>query len=633
MHVSWKALMTGVALLCAAASHSAEFLDPDQAFVVSEPQVNSARELAVDWRIAPGYKLYRSSISVVSNDSGRPLGALVLPPSESVYDVGRQQQVEVYHDRLHATAALPKGQSGLAVTVTYQGCAEDGLCYPPQAKHFTVRLSQPTPSDALSSAQTPSTKARASDAGTTGVTAAASASQAATAGMEPLQPPSALASADDSLSVQRVLASGSWWRIGLAFFVFGLLLSFTPCVLPMVPILSSIIVGQNGVSRSRGFVLALAYSLGMALVYTGLGIAAGLLGEGLNAFMQQPWVLISFSLLLALMALSMFDVYQLQLPSRWQGGVQSASNRFQGGRLLSVFAMGALSALIVGPCVAAPLAGALLYISQSRDVWLGGFALFVMAMGMSVPLLLMGLSAGSLLPRAGAWMTQVKTVFGFMLLGVALWMLNPLMLGAARLWAWGSLLLLAAMFTPLFAVHTQDFAHRLGRAVGSVLLLVGGGLLVGAMQGHDRLLTPLQSTGQPEVQLGSAQAASAPVPLFERMRSGPALDAVLAQPGGPLLLDFYADWCTSCLEWEHTTFADARVIQSMQRWRRVQVDVTDNTEADRALLKRFHLFGPPGMVFVDARGNPLVNATLQGYLAPHEFINVLADRLKQVQIH
>ena len=325
------------------------------------------------------------------------------------YDENFGKEMETYANAL--ALQLPwQGRTGGTLTVGYQGCADAGLCYPPVERRYRIDPAQP---------------------GTLTELPMAAASDVAE---------------DDTSLAQRTLQSGSAWRIGVAFLAFGLLLSFTPCVLPMVPILSSIIVGQAQVTRKRGLLLAAAYSLGMALVYTSLGVAAGLAGEGLAGALQKPWVLLTFGALLVALALSMFDVYQLQLPSALQTRLSNASGNLSGGRLAAVFAMGAVSALIVGPCVAGPLAGALLYISQTGNALIGAGALFAMACGMSVPLLLTGLSAGSLLPRAGAWMNHVKKVFGLLLIAVAIWMVNPVLPVTVSMALWGAFAILCAAF-------------------------------------------------------------------------------------------------------------------------------------------------------------------------------------------
>ena len=562
-----------------------EYLDPDKAFTV-RVESRDNRQLTVVWNIADGYKLYQDSMSAKAVDPLVKLPELTLPPGKRSFDKALEKEVSTYQKTVTGVLVLPKGQAPFDLEVGYQGCAIAGLCYPPQTRTYRI---EPTRTGLQAEVTAPDSNAAASAA----------------------TPAAATAPADEAGLISGVLKGGNILKISAAFLLFGLLLSFTPCVLPMLPILSSIIVGQGVTSRQQSFMLAVSYSLGMALVYTALGVAAGLIGEGLAAFLQKPWVLTLFALLLVAMALSMFDVFQLQLPASWQGSVSGLSGRFQGGQHIGVFLMGALSSLIVGPCVAGPLAGALLYISQTRDVWMGGFALFAMACGMSVPLLLTGLSAGSLLPRAGNWMNHVKAFFGFMLLSVALWMVNPLMNTQVRLMAWGAWLVLAAFFTPLFAKvqSTDGFSIRLGRAIGLLVLLAGMAEFVGGMMGHAEILTPLKSP--------VTSAANVPAKAhvqFERIANMQALDEVLRTSDRPVVLDFYADWCASCLEMEQFTFTDSQVVAQMQGWRKLQVDVTKNTKEDREFMRRFQLFGPPAMIFFKKDGTEYSDARLMGYL-------------------
>lgn len=582
-----------------------EFLDVDQAFQL-RVELREKNQLAATWTIAEGYKLYQSSLTVKPLNDQIKLPAWTLPAAKSGYDKGLDKVVQTYLHKVTGTLVLPAGTESFDLEVSYQGCAVAGLCYPPQSRIFKI---VPGHLGVQALVQSPEDVPNANDA---------SAISPAVAKASASAPSSAASTAESTPedAIAHVLQGGNLWAIGAAFLVFGLLLSLTPCVLPMLPILSSIIVGQKEANQRRSFLLAVSYSLGMALVYTSLGLAAGLVGEGLAAFMQKPWVLCLFALLLMLMALSMFDVFQLQLPASWQGLMSQGVGRFEGGQYFSVFVMGALSSLIVGPCVAGPLAGALLYISQTRDVLIGGFALFVMACGMSVPLLLTGLSAGKLLPRAGAWMEHVKSIFGFMLLGVALWMVNPLLNDQARLMAWGALLVLAAFFTPLASNgHSgSGFFAKLGKAFGLLMLVAGLAEFGGGLMGGKDLLTPLKTEGaSASVSRGNEHVT------FERIAGVQQLDEVLKNTDRPVVLDFYADWCTSCLEMEKFTFKDGQVIAAMQNWRRLQVDVTQNTPEDREIMRRFRLFGPPAMVFFNKDGTEIQGSRLMGYLAAPAF--------------
>lgn len=524
-----------------------DFLPVDSAF---KPAVTVAgpQRLQVDFALAHGVYLYRERFKVRLL---APDGAvaqelnLALPPGQVKHDPNFDKDLEVYHGDVGGTVDLPAGLSGTPVlAVVYQGCADAGLCYPPQTRRYRLSLGAqgqlsavlPLAEDGL----TPLAGAPAATPGATGATPAAEGDQ-----------------------VTRALASGRWWVVVPVFALAGLLLSLTPCVLPMVPILSSIIVGQKGaVSRGRGFALALSYAQGMALVYTALGVSAGLLGQGLAAYLQHPYVVLAFGAVMVLLALSMFGLYELQLPASVQSWLGQGSNQLPGGRFVSVFAMGVVSALIVSPCVSAPLAGALLYISQTRDVWLGGSALYAMAWGMSVPLLLVGLSAGTLLPRAGPWMTAVKGLFGVLMLVMAAWVTRP---------AWP--------------------------------------FVVAQFKGPQAVVSTHQSA----------------LP-FARVRSVAELDAAVAQAaaqGRPVMLDFYADWCTACLEMEHDTFTDPQVQQRLKNAVLLQADVTANNADDRALLQRFQLFGPPGIILFDRAGRELAAARVVGFQKPAEFVRSL----------
>ena len=554
------------------------FLPVDQAFQVQVMQAGGAdqaggRQLRAHFTLAPGVYLYRERFEATLSDEGHPAGAGApqtlswqMPQGDAKYDPTFEKTMEVYHHDVEGLLTLPAGlPAGQAMlTVSYQGCADAGLCYPPQ--HHRVVLTIGAQGEVQALADAPAASATTAGSGTSplsgllegiggGGRAMSSAPPVSAQGDTPV--PSPLSAGDDRIG--QALASGQWLTIVPVFLLAGVLLSLTPCVLPMVPILSSIIVGQRErVSRARGFGLALSYSQGMALVYTALGVAAGLLGQGLAAYLQHPWVLLGFAGVMILLSLSMFGLYELQLPAALQSWLGQGSQHLPGGRFVSVFAMGAVSALIVSPCVSAPLAGALLYISQTHNVWLGGSALYAMAWGMSVPLLLVGLSAGSVLPRTGPWMKAVKALFGVLMLAMAAWIARP---------AWPALQSLVGL--------------------------------------------------QPAT---SAHQSALP---FTRVRSVAELDAAVARAaseGRPVMLDFYADWCTSCLEMERFTFTDAAVRARLAGAVLLQADVTLNNADDRALLARFGLFGPPGIIFYDVQGHELGAARVVGYQAPADFL-------------
>ncbi|MYM87429.1 protein-disulfide reductase DsbD, partial [Rugamonas sp. FT82W] len=423
--------------------------------------------------------------------------------------------------------------------------------------------------------------------------------QPVTTVLPPLTPPAAAtAPADDAGRLEAALKSGRLLLILPLFALLGLGLSFTPCVLPMVPILSSIIVGEGAdTSRARGLLLSVAYSLGMAIVYTALGVGAGLAGAGLSAALQNAWVLGAFALLMAGLSLSMFGYYELQVPAALQSKLSTVSNRQSSGKLAGVFVMGAISALIVGPCVAAPLAAALLYISQSRDVVIGGAALFAMAVGMSVPLMLVGVSAGALLPRAGMWMDAVKRFFGVLMLAMGWWLVSPVLPPAVQMMGW--VVLLTGYGIYLLA-HRGKWVAKLAGVAAAVLGLMQ---LVGVASGGRDPLAPLAHLGAKHETLS-----------FQRIKTVQQLDALLAQTGGrTVMLDFYADWCVSCKEMEKLTFVDPQVRAKLAHSLLLQVDVTANDADDKAMLKRFGLFGPPGIILFDKQGREIDGARVIGF--------------------
>ena len=590
---------------------AADFLDPDQAFKLTA-ELKNPRLVTLHWEIAKAYKLYRDKVSVSVENGQVLVKTSALPKGITFTDPTTGEKLEIYHDNLNVDVPLAKDGGTFTLNVGYQGCAEDGLCYPPITKLFTVDPNRP---GALMIA--------GDQPGTPSVTETGIAPTPAAAPVSSIRSEatsSKVSSPDNDLSLATAtLAGGSLWKISLAFLAFGLLLSFTPCVLPMVPILSSIIVGEGDVTRRRSFLMALAYCLGMALVYTSLGVAAGLAGEGLSGALQKPWVLVMFALLLVLLSLSMFDVYQLQLPTSLQSKLGKASGGLKRGRFVGVFFMGALSALIVGPCVAAPLAGTLVYISQTQDVLLGGLALFSMATGMSVPLLLVGLSAGSLLPKAGAWMIGVKYVFGLLLIAVAIWMVSPILTVPVQMLFWGAFAILCAVFLGIFEASSgkASIAQRFGKTLGLFLFVIGVMELVGAASGGTNVLEPLSHIRGGE----SAVSADNEKISFTPIRTTGELDQALQSAKKPVMLDFYADWCVACKELDKFTFHDPKVMEQFKNVELLRVDVTANGDDQRALMKRFGLFGPPGIIFFDAGGKEIPGSRIVGVLDARAFFD------------
>lgn len=611
-------LLASLWLCLGGMAHAAadDFLPPEQAFRFAAHQVD-AKTIEVRFDVADGYYLYRDRFAFAAQPASVKLGAPVFPPGKVKFDETFGKEMETYHGgltiRVPVESAPADGKWSLVVTS--QGCADKGLCYPPQESVFKVGGGA---LDGLFGKRVPA------DSSSIGNSPAAASGDAA--GLSPALP---APTADENDRIAGALASRNLGVIAALFFGLGLLLTFTPCVLPMVPILSSIVVGEH-VTRKRALLVSLSYVLGMAVVYTGIGVAAGLLGEGLSAALQAPWMLVAFALLMVALSLSMFGLYELQLPQHWQTRLTASSNRRQGGQLAGAAAMGAISALIVGPCVTAPLAGALAYIARTGDAVVGGGALFAMALGMGVPLVLVGVGAGNLLPRAGRWMETTKRFFGFLLLGVALWMVSPVLPAWALMAGWAALLLVGAVFLSAFDSLGPD-AHglaRVGKGLGLLAALAGAILLVGLASGGRDPLQPLAHLSAARLAPEAAAGGTSDV-RFERVRSIAELDARVAQAaaaGKPVLLDFYADWCVSCKEMERFTFTDERVRARLSEVVMLQADVTRNNADDRALLKRFGLFGPPGIILYGADGRERPVRAI-GYQPAKRFLDTLSRAL------
>jgi thiol:disulfide interchange protein DsbD len=581
-----------------------DLLTAEQAFIF-QAEVGAPERIDLTWDIAPGTYLYRDKVEIaLDGATDVTLGSFQLPPGEikrnTILPDGSTGDIAVYHDRV--SLALPLLRRGtaaseIALVIKYQGCAERGICYPPQTQRVKLAL----PPAARIAAAAPAEQTRDPSAGV-----ASAANDRSVSAPEPVAEQDRIAS---------VLAERNLWAIIALFFGFGLLLAFTPCVFPMIPILSGIIAGAGpGITTRRAFTLSLVYVLAMALTYTIAGVLAGLFGANLQAAFQNPWILSAFALIFVLLALSMFGFYDLQLPSSLQSKLAEVSNQQQGGTLIGVAIMGLLSALIVGPCVAPPLFGALIYISQTGDAVLGGVALFALSLGMGAPLVAIGTSAGKLLPRAGAWMDAVKAVFGVALLAVALTLLERILPAAVALLLWGLLLICSAVYLGALSqipVGASGWT-RLWKGLGVGLLIYGALMLVGAAAGGKDTVQPLRG-----LLLGGGAGSALPHAQFKRIKTTADLDrelAAAATAGQPVMLDFYADWCVSCKEMERYTFSDPTVIQELGRFVLLQADVTANDAADQALMQgRFKLPGPPAILFFDATGAETPGLRLVGF--------------------
>ncbi|MDB5801712.1 MAG: thiol-disulfide interchange protein [Rhodocyclales bacterium] len=588
---------------CPGAYATEEPLPPEQAFAMKASLLDE-KMAEIRFDIAPGYYLYLNKFKYATEPGGAVGSTPQYPQGEMHEDKFFGKQT-IFRGVLtiHLPVSIPGASDGKPprLIVTAQGCSERlGVCYPPNDFAADLKLAN------MSLIATPKGGGLIGSLGTAPLQMDRPADSATVVDV-PTAPE------DDPDSIANLLSAGKTFPVLLSFFGFGLLLAFTPCMLPMIPILSGIVVGQGErISRPRAFTLSSAYVIGMAVTYAMAGVAAGRSGMLLSTWLQNIWVLAAFGLIFVVLALSMFGLFTLQLPTRLQTRVSGLAHR-QSGSLWGVAMMGALSALIVGPCMAAPLAGTLLFIAQTGNAVLGGLALFALAIGMGTPLIGIGVMARHWLPQPGPWMDGVKHFFGIVLLGTALWLIAPVLPPTV---SWGLLVALIAIVGWLVWRFARDMkrsgSRRSGFTLAGILFAASIGLLLTGLVRPDTI------------------AGSEPAPGFERVRDIAELDTRIkasAIAGKPVMLDFYADWCVSCKEMEHYTFSDPKIAAQLGNFTLLRADVTGNSADDRALLKRFGLFGPPGIVFFDTAGQERKDVRVIGYQRAKRFSGTLAKAM------
>lgn len=600
-----KSLFLTLILSCIALFGS-EFLMPEEAFKPSAA-VTKKGKIAAKIELGNHIYLYKSKLHAkIVGNSGIIVDRITIP--EGVDHEGVRVFTESPEIAIVLKASKPlSGIVPITLQLEFQGCSEDGLCYEPIAEKIALNID----SDKLVS----------SVSKTPGIAKAEIVHPAAATSELNVSKPIIRKSpivVSETDQITQTFIEGNVPLILLTFFSFGLLLSLTPCIFPMIPILSSIIVAQgNNMNAKKGFILSLVYVLAMSVAYTIAGVLAGLFGGNIQIAMQNPWVISTFALLFVGLAMSMFGFFKIGLPHSWQTKLsKSSENASSKGGYIGVAVMGFLSALIVGPCVAPPLAGALVYIGQSGDALLGGAALFVLSIGMGIPLLLIGIGAGKYMPRPGGWMDTVSHIFGVVMLAIAIVMLSRIVTPSIAMLLWAFLFIIVSVyFGALESLHGHyNGIKAFYKGVGIILLVYGLMMFYGSVKGAENPLSPLSFANEQET-VGSKKIA------FETIHSSEELDKILAQSGGKkVMLDFYADWCTSCKELDAITFKDPAVIEVLKNYVLVRADITDNSDEEKALTKRFGLFGPPAMIFFCEKGVQIQGADLNGYKDTQAFI-------------
>lgn len=527
----------------------------------------------LDFQVKPGYFLYSDRIKLTpSDDSNIHLGTIRFPQTMKKTD--KQGRVyTVYRNHLSIPVAVLGDKPGESLLhLHYQGCSDDGFCYAPEEQLIRLTINDKL---ALTAANIEQTVAQTETDNST-----------------------------QNDVITRVFKNQNWAMIMLTFFGFGLLLSFTPCILPMVPILSGIIVGHGkDITTGKAFFLSLSYVLSMSATYAVVGAVVALLGSNLQISMQSPWSIVIFSFLFVLLAFSMFGFYEFKLPDSWQAKIGNTSRSQRGGHYIGAAIMGCLSTLILSPCVTAPLIGVLTYIAQTGNVLLGCLTLFVLSLGMGTPLLLIGTSAGRWLPKAGGWMNSIKILFGIIFIGVAIDLISRIIPATLTMGLWASLLIFSGIYSGALTYSTSN-KEKFNQGIGLILLAYGFLILIGASMGATNPLLPLTS-------IHSAEAAGATLKSTPQTLES-IKKAVTAARGKPVLLDFYADWCAACKVMEATTFKDPRVQEALSHFTVIKVDVTANNAKDKAILKFFDVVAPPTFVFFNAQGQQQDDLKLVG---------------------
>lgn len=555
-------------------------LPADEAFSFSTSFYHP-NELMAQWQIAPGYYLYVQKLHVFVQPGpvkiDYPQGELRSDPVRGSF--------EAYSGLLNIPVPLLDSQKTVTMTVDYQGCSEGGFCYPPMHKEFSVNAVNQTITENHAN---PEQIAPARDESSL----------------------SALMS--DQNGVRGLLAGGHIAALMLVFAALGLLLAFTPCVLPMIPILTSIIIGhKQPLSGKKAFLLSSTYVLGSAVTYSLAGVAAAMMGGSLQAWLQQPWIIAATSGLFVILSLSLFGLYDLRLPRLWQHHITALSRKQQGGSYAGVFIMGIVSTLIVSPCVTAPLVGVLMYIGQTGNVVLGAAALFAMGIGMGIPLLVIGVSARKVLPKSGPWMVLVKQFFGLLMLGMAVWLFSRIPSHTIKMESLGVILLLAGVLAGIYLSRVTEW-RRLNQCVGTCVALLGALVMINGSGWMN--LTPSWLSAS-----GNASGANS----FIIVSDLDALNQQLAQAQlahKPVLLDFYADWCESCVAMDKNVFSTPDVINVLKNFVLLRADLTSNNMEDEALLKNYSVVAPPTVLFFNNDGREVNSRRIVGEVSAREFI-------------